>query len=160
MSVRTFILAGTLASAAALGACANSGGPLLATGSVGADAAARAAAPVDPACVTLTSQIQTLRKEGTPDRIEEVAAGKTGSSEIVRVKRTSLQKVAELNAANAQFQAKCSTLTPAQRAAVATQAAVGTAPTAATTAATSAATSAATAQASAVVAKTAAKAAQ
>jgi hypothetical protein len=68
------------------------------------------AAKVDPACVTLAAQIDTLRKEGTIDRLQQAAAGKTAS---VQVKRTALAKQAELNKANADFQSKCATITPA-----------------------------------------------
>jgi len=65
---------------------------------------------VDPACVTLASQIDALRREGVAERVEKAAKGK-GST--VAVKRESLAKVAELNKANASFQARCGTVTPA-----------------------------------------------
>lgn len=65
---------------------------------------------VDPACVTLASQIDTLRKEGAADRVAEAAKGKGAT---VTVKRDSLAKVAELNKANAEFQMKCGTVAPA-----------------------------------------------
>ncbi len=99
------------------------GGSAVTTSSV-APAASVAVAPgammpkVDPACVALTAQIDTLRKDGVTERIEKVSAGKT---KTVSVKRASLVKMTELDKANAEFQAKCSTLTPkpAQSAAVA-----------------------------------------
>lgn len=65
---------------------------------------------VDPACVTLASQIDALRKEGVADRVEQAAKGKGAT---VSVKRESLAKVAELNKANAEFQQKCGTVAPA-----------------------------------------------
>ncbi|MGQ0672096.1 MAG: hypothetical protein ACT4N2_04350 [Hyphomicrobium sp.] len=68
------------------------------------------AAKVDPACVSLTAQIDTLRKDGLTERVEKVAA--TGKSKLVSVKRESLARIAELDKANAEFQAKCTTLTP------------------------------------------------
>ena len=64
---------------------------------------------VDPACVTLTSQIDALRKDGVTERMEKVL---TGKSSTVSVKRTSLAKMTELAKANAEFQAKCATLSP------------------------------------------------
>jgi len=85
---------------------------------------ARAQAPkVDPVCVALAAQIDGLRKEGTVGRVEQAASGKT---KTVSIKRASLAKIAEFNAANAEFQAKCSTISPAkpQVAATATPAAV------------------------------------
>src|SRR5262245_55669557 len=61
----------------------------------------------DPACMALASRIDNLRREGVADRVEQAAAGKTAT---VTVKRDSLAKVAELNKANAEFQARCSTV--------------------------------------------------
>lgn len=76
---------------------------------------------VDPACVALASRIDALRKEGAADRVAEVAKGKSAT---VTVKRASLAKVAELDKANAEFQAKCSTVAqPAAAPAPATTAA-------------------------------------
>lgn len=96
-----------------------------------------AAPKVDPACVTLAAQIDSLRQEGTIDRLQKASEGKTAS---VQVKRASLAKQAELNKANADFQAKCATITPkpsnaAMPAAVAKEAAAVTAPAAVKTAA-------------------------
>lgn len=96
------------------------GGSTVTTSSVApaATTAPLAMAPkVDPACVALTAQIDTLRKDGVTERIEKVSAGKT---KTVSVKRASLVKMTELDKANAEFQAKCSTLTPkpAQSAAI------------------------------------------
>ncbi len=75
---------------------------------------------VDPACVTLASQIDALRREGVADRVEQASKGK---GTTVAVKRESLAKVAELNKANASFQARCGTVTPAAVSAPATPAA-------------------------------------
>lgn len=65
----------------------------------------------DPACPGLKSKITSIRAEGTPGRVHKVATGKT---KIVRIKRASIAKVAELDRLNAEFQAKCSKL-PAQK---------------------------------------------
>ncbi len=96
--------------AGALGAgCANDGN--LSTAGISPEKAAmQQAAKVDPACVSLASQIDTLRKEGAVDRLEKAAEGKGAS---VKVKRTSLAKQAELNKANADFQMKCGPKIPA-----------------------------------------------
>ena len=63
---------------------------------------------VDPACVSLTSQIDTLKKEGVADKIEKAAAKK------YKMTQADLTKAAQLNKATADFQARCSSLTPAQ----------------------------------------------
>lgn len=69
-----------------------------------------AAAPkVDPACYSLSQRIATLRADGLTERLEKASAGK---SSTVAVKRTSLAQAAELDRANAEFQAKCSTFGP------------------------------------------------
>lgn len=104
MTARMLISSAALMLGALAGGCANDGsGNLLATSSVGAEKTATAA-KVDPVCVALASQIDTLRKEGTVDRLEKAA---TGKSENVQVKRASLAKQSELNKANADFQTKC-----------------------------------------------------
>lgn len=95
---------------AALGAgCSADGGTTLATASVAPEKVATAP-KIDPICVSLASQIDGLRKEGTVERLEQAAAGKSAS---VQVKRASLAKQAELNKANADFQAKCGPKIPA-----------------------------------------------
>lgn len=70
---------------------------------------ATAAPKVDPACVSLAAQIEQLRQEGSIDRLQQASQGKTAS---VQVKRASLAKQADLNRVNAEFQAKCATITP------------------------------------------------
>jgi hypothetical protein len=61
---------------------------------------------VDPACVMLTAQIDTLRKEGIADKVEKAAAKK------YKMMLPDLVKADQLNKANADFQSKCSTITP------------------------------------------------
>jgi hypothetical protein len=107
-----------VAAALALGACAGDSMPnLFQTASVAPSAEQTAAATpprasrIDPACVTLAGQIEGLRKDGSIERLEKVAAGK---GDNVQVKRTSVAKQAELNKANAEFQTKCGPRIPQQ----------------------------------------------
>lgn len=96
-----------IALASLMSGCASEGSNgIFATGSV-APVAMAEAPKADPACVTLAGQIEQLRKEGTIERLEKTAAGKTAT---VQVQRTAVAKQAELNKANADFQAKCSTV--------------------------------------------------
>lgn len=62
---------------------------------------------IDPACPALASRIDALRREGVAERVEAASRGKGAS---VKVKRTSLAQMTELDKANAEFQAKCSSL--------------------------------------------------
>ena len=121
------------------GGCANDN-TALSTASVTAEKLAAQSQPkVDPVCMSLASQIDTLRKEGTVERLEKAAAGKSSS---VQVKRTALAKQTELNKANADFQTRCG---PALPKASSAQAAPAPAATVATAAASVAATSVTTA---------------
>lgn len=101
-------VAAAFAALAAIG-CADSNN-ILSTASVAGQPDKVAAAAVgqsktDPACAALASQIDTLRHEGSIDRLEKASAGK-GSS--VSVKRATLAKQAEYNRVTAEYQAKCS----------------------------------------------------
>jgi hypothetical protein len=112
--IRTSIFAGIAVSALGLGGCANDGnvGSLFTTGAIGGageTTSAVLAPKLDPACTTLATQIDTLRKEGTIDRLEKVADGKGAN---VQVQRVALKKQSELNKANADFQAKCAPAVP------------------------------------------------
>ena len=98
--------------------CANSGLDL-STASVATDKSATAL-KTDPMCVSLANQISTLKGDGTIDRLEKAAAGKSAK---VQVKREALQKQAELNKANADFQVRCGPTIPKQVATQATPAA-------------------------------------
>lgn len=95
----------TVGAALSLAACAND--TLIGSGATTATAALPAKPPVDPACATLASRIDALRREGVVDRVEAAAKGK---GTTVNVKRASLAQIAELEKANADFQAKCSTV--------------------------------------------------
>jgi PBP1b-binding outer membrane lipoprotein LpoB len=92
-----------LIGAMALAGCANDG---LLGGSSFSTASVAETPKVDPACVMLTSQIETLRKEGIADKVEKAAAKK------YKMMVTDLVKADQLNKANADFQLKCSTITP------------------------------------------------
>jgi hypothetical protein len=61
---------------------------------------------VDPACVTLATRIEALRKEGIADKIEKAAARR------YKMTRADLGKAHELTKANAEFQGRCSTIPP------------------------------------------------
>lgn len=67
---------------------------------------ATAAPKVDPQCVALLSRIETLRKEGISEKVEKAAAKK------YKMTAADAAKVDQLNKANADFQARCSTVTP------------------------------------------------
>ncbi len=139
-------------SALALAGCANNGNPLT-TASL-ADSKVAQKAAFDPACVSLTAKIDGLRKEGTMARLAKVSKGKSSTT---RVKRTALAKAAELDLANAQFQAKCSTVKPAMSASAGTSTTGSVVKTAAVTAATTAAKKKATRTATTAAVKATAK---
>jgi hypothetical protein len=95
-----------LASVALVG-CAGEGGlenPFT-TGSLGTQAAAPES-KVDPACVSLASRIEALRKEGIADKIEKAAAKK------YKMTQADLTKADQLTKANSDFQFRCSTIMP------------------------------------------------
>jgi hypothetical protein len=111
----SFVIAAALTAAVSLAGCASDGIGPLTTASLPSGQPAQTAEKTSPqqtACLALQDRIALLRSDGTVDRVEKAAAGKT---KVVSIKRASLTKVAELNAANAEYQAKCSVL-PAQTA--------------------------------------------
>lgn len=57
-------------------------------------------------CNTLVSQIEALNTEGVSDKVSKAAAKK------YKLKATDLSKADELNKANTEFQAKCSSYPP------------------------------------------------
>jgi hypothetical protein len=120
-------LLAALAFAALAGGCANDGPGLFTTGSL-SEQTSMTKTSLDPACVTLASQIDGLRKEGTVERLEKAADGKTST---VTVQRASLTKQAQLNKANADFIAKCGPVLPKATVAAATIPAAAAAPIAA-----------------------------
>lgn len=90
-----------------LAACANNDSFLGLGESPQPTAALPAKPAVDPMCASLAQRIDALRKDGVVERVESAAKGK---GTTVSVKRSSLSQIAELEKANADFQAKCSTL--------------------------------------------------
>ena len=91
-----------------LAGCANDGtANLFTTGALGTTETAAAQEPkVDPACVSLVSRIEVLRKEGVADKIEKAATRK------YKMTKADLTKADQLTKANAEFQQRCSTITP------------------------------------------------
>jgi hypothetical protein len=88
----------------ALAGCAGDGSDnFFTTGALGTQAAAP---EVDPACVSLASRIETLRKEGVAEKIEKAAAKK------YKMTQADLTKADQLTKANADFQFRCSTIMP------------------------------------------------
>lgn len=62
---------------------------------------------IDPNCAAISFRIDQLRKEGFVENVEKVS---TGKSSLVTIKRDTLAKMAELQKANAEFQARCSAI--------------------------------------------------
>ncbi len=95
--------------AAAAGGCANEGGigSMFSTGAISEPVAVKPV--VDTACVSLQSQIDAVRKEGSVERLEKAADGKTPA---VNVQRAALAKQSQLNKLNADFIAKCAPNVP------------------------------------------------
>jgi hypothetical protein len=96
-SSQALVLAGVM-----LAGCAEGGDSLFTTGSLSQPVADK----VDPACVTLALSIEALRKEGIPDKVEKAAAKR------YRMTVADLKKADQLNKANAEFQGRCSNVTP------------------------------------------------
>lgn len=162
MWIRASAAVAIVAAGGMIGGCASDGnfiGPGLTTSSIEPPAVTSAAQPkVDPQCVALMSKIDQLRKEGTPGRIEKISTGKSATA---TVKRQALARITELDKSNAEFQSRCSTMSPAQQAAVRTApaAVASEAAVAATDQGKQAATSAAKKAATKTATKTVAKAA-
>lgn len=100
-------LAVTTSLALMLGGCANDGSSTFGSSMFGATTTASIPEKprTDPACFSLTSQIDALKKEGIAEKVEKAAAKK------YKMTAADLNKAAQLNRSNAEFQAKCSTLT-------------------------------------------------
>ena len=98
-SSRALLLGGLM-----LAGCAVEGDSIFTTGSLTGQPTAEA--KVDPACVTLASRIETLRKEGIADKIEKAAARR------YKMTQADLGKADQLTKVNADFQARCSIMPP------------------------------------------------
>ena len=94
-----------LLGAALLAGCAEDSGAF--GGSNNLTTASVAEAPkTDPACVSLASQIETLKKEGVADKVAQASIKK------YKMTTADLTKADQLNRSNTEFQAKCSTVKP------------------------------------------------
>lgn len=163
MKTRNIMTIAAALGALSLAGCASDGSLALQTGSITPETETAQAQPkTDPACAALVARISALRQEGTPSRLEKVAAGKTRTA---NVKREALAKMAELDKANTEFQLKCAkagittaAVAPAAPAVTAPSASATTA--AAATTAQNAATTAAQAKTAATTAKQAAETAK
>jgi hypothetical protein len=94
-----------LAGAALLAGCAENsgafgGGNNLTTASVAETPKS------DPACVSLASQIDSLKKEGVADKVAQASVKK------YKMSTADLAKADQLNRTNTEFQAKCSLVKP------------------------------------------------
>ena len=87
-----------------LAGCAEGGDNIFTTGSLSGQPTAETKA--DPACVTLAARIDTLRKEGIPDKIEKAAARR------YKMTQADLGKADQLTKTNAEFRGRCSTVPP------------------------------------------------
>lgn len=104
MRFRFLAVAMTVAAYGSLVGCANDEGLASLTTSSVTPGPATLASRVDPACISLSEQIETLRKDGIPDKVEKAAAKK------YKMKSADLAKADQLNKINAEFQTRCSTL--------------------------------------------------
>jgi hypothetical protein len=91
----------------ALAGCANTDN-IFTTGALGSSFAGASEPKVDPACVTLASRIETLRREGVPEKIEKAAAKK------YKLTQADLAKADQLTKSNAEYQLRCSMVMPSQ----------------------------------------------
>lgn len=108
MAVRFPIFATLFLVPAALAGCADtptllgSNSASLTTASVSPSTAPK----IDPACNNLSTQIESLRKEGIADKVEKASLKK------YKLTTAELVKADQLNKANADFQGKCGTIKP------------------------------------------------
>ncbi len=106
-NIRAPSMALVLAGVALAGCAGDGSNNIFTTGALGTSQTAAAPEPkVDPACVTLASRIETLRKEGIADKIEKAAVKK------YKMTHADLAKADQLTKVNAEFQLRCSTITP------------------------------------------------
>jgi outer membrane murein-binding lipoprotein Lpp len=101
--IRASSMAVVLAGVLLAGCAGDSTDGLFTTGAL---SGTQTASKVDPACVTLAASIDGLRKEGIAEKIEKAAAKK------YKMTATDLKKADQLTKANADFQARCSTVGP------------------------------------------------
>jgi hypothetical protein len=85
-----------------LAGCAEGNDGLFTTGSLTGGPQSAASEKTDPACMSLATRIEALRKDGIPDKIEKAAAKR------YKMTQADLSKADQLTKANAEFQARCS----------------------------------------------------
>lgn len=100
LRVPAVLLIGSIALAGCAGSDVFGGG----ASSVTTSSVGQQAQKMDPACPSLSAQIDNLRKEGVADKIEKASAKK------YKMTPADMAKADQLNKANAEFQNKCSTL--------------------------------------------------
>lgn len=127
MAVRFPLFAALIAVPAVLAGCADtptllgSNSASLTTASVSPSTAPK----IDPACSNLSTQIESLRKEGIADKVEKASLKK------YKLTTAELVKADQLNKANADFQGKCGTVKSTAAATPAASSATAKAPAAA-----------------------------
>ena len=84
-----------------LAGCAEGNDGLFTTGSLTGGPQA-VSEKTDPACMSLATRIEALRREGIPEKIEKAATKR------YRMTQADLGKADQLTKANAEFQARCS----------------------------------------------------
>lgn len=125
MLVRSLVISALAAGSALLAGCSDTSSMFgnnsanLTTASVAPVAAAPKA---DPACTALTAQIDSLRKEGVPEKIEKASLKK------YKMTTADLAKADQLNKSNTDFQTKCTTYKPSVASAAVPAAAAPAAP--------------------------------
>lgn len=108
MLARSILITALAAGSALLAGCSDTSSIFNNSANLTTASVTPAAAPkADPACATLTAQIDTLRKEGIADKIEKASLKK------YKMTTAELVKADQLNKSNADFQAKCSAYKPA-----------------------------------------------
>ena len=108
MLVRSFVISALAAGSALLAGCSDTSSMF---GNNSANLTTASVAPVsapkvDPACTALTAQIDTLRKEGVPEKIEKASLKK------YKITTADLTKADQLNKSNTDFQTKCTSYKP------------------------------------------------
>lgn len=121
MLVRSLVISALAAGSALLAGCSDTSSML---GSNSANLTTASVAPVsapkvDPACTALTAQIDTLRKEGVPEKIEKASLKK------YKMTTADLTKADQLTKSNTDFQTKCTSYKPSVAAVAAPPVAAG-----------------------------------
>jgi hypothetical protein len=93
-----------VAGAAFLAGCADNSTMLGGSGTNLTTASITEPPRTDPACASLVSQIDTLKKEGVADKVAQASVKK------YKMTTADLTKADQLNRSNTEFQAKCSTV--------------------------------------------------